>query len=375
MTELHTRFTPDWVLAPGESVLDMAEERGWTQGQLAQRLGYTEKHVSQLVNGKVPITVDAAQRLERVLGGSLDFWLKLEVNYQNHKARLAEQERHTSWVPWLDELPVRDLMRSGAIPIVRNDTGNKPVVVESCLRFFGVASPNEWRDHYGGMQIAFRRSREEQSDVGAISAWLRQGEQLVEKLNSSKYHKGRFTSALNEIRNLTCERPQVFHPRMTELLGTAGVLLAIVPSIPRARVSGVARWLSPTKPLIQLSLYGKTNDKFWFTFFHEAAHILLHAENREDKKSIFLDDPTASHSTDSHEKQANQWAGSFLIPAGYECRLGTLLTKTAVKAFAREIGIHPGIVVGRLQHDHFIKPSWMNDLKVSFEFTNRNDRT
>ena len=81
-------FAPDWVLAPGESILDLAEERGWSQGELAQRLGYSEKHISQLINGKVPITVDAAQRLERVLGSTIDFWLALEANYKKHKNRL-----------------------------------------------------------------------------------------------------------------------------------------------------------------------------------------------------------------------------------------------------------------------------------------------
>ena len=368
MTELSAPFAPDWVLAPGESILDLAEERGWSQGELAQRLGYSEKHISQLINGKVPITVDAAQRLERVLGSSIDFWLALEANYQKHKARLEAAECHASWVPWLDELPVKELMESRAIAKVRNDEKNKPGIVESCLRFFGVASPDEWRSHYGGMQVAFRRSRDEQSDVGAISAWLRLGEQAVEKQEAPKYDKARFTKALIEIRTLTCEPPEVFHPRMVELLRVAGVLLAIVPAIPRAHVSGVARWLSPTRPLIQLSLYGKTNDKFWFTFFHEAAHILLHADGKEAKKSIFLDDPNASHSTDPREQEANQWAGNVLIPEENSNTLGTLRTKEAVRSFAESIGIHPGIVVGRLQHDHIIEPSWMNDLKQSFRF-------
>lgn len=369
MTELSAPFAPDWVLAPGESVLDLAEERGWTQGELAQRLGYSEKHISQLINGKVPITVDAAQRLERVLGSSMDFWLKLEANYQQHKARLEATERHACWISWLDELPVKELMSSGAIAKARIDAKNKPSIVESCLRFFGVASPEEWRGHYGGMQVAFRRSRDEQSDVGAISAWLRLGEQVAEKLDGPKYDKARFENALSEIRGLTCTAPEFFEPRMRELLRDAGVLLALVPAIPRAHVSGVARWLNPTRPLIQLSLYGKTNDKFWFTFFHEAAHILLHADSKEAKKSIFLDDPNANHSPDPREQEANQWAGNVLIPQEYSHALGTLRTKEAVRGFATSIGIHPGIVVGRLQHDHIIDPSWMNDLKLSFRFT------
>jgi HTH-type transcriptional regulator/antitoxin HigA len=369
MTELSAPFAPDWVSPPGDSILDLAEERGWTQAELAQRLGYTEKHVSQLINGKVPLSVDAAQRLERVFGSTLDFWLTLEANYQKHKARLDAAEKHAGWVSWLDELPLKELMACGVIAKQRMDAKHKPGLVEACLRFFGVASPDEWRGHYGGMQCSFRRSREEQSDIGAISAWLRLGEQQAEKLDGPKYDRAKFEAALKEIRKLTVQAPEQFEPRLRQLLRDAGVIFVLVPAIPRAHVSGVARWLSPTRPLIQLSLYGKTNDKFWFTFFHEAAHILLHAQ---DKKAVYLDDPNTDHATDQQEHEANQWAGDRLIPPQYKYELTTLRSKEDVKAFAKQLDIHPGIVVGRLQHDGVIKPFWMTDLKVSFSIENAN---
>ena len=133
-------------------------------------------------------------------------------------------------------------------------------------------------------------------------------------------------------------------------------------------MSGVARWLSPSKPLIQLSLYGKTNDRFWFTFFHEAAHIILHADGKEEKKSVFLDDSSAKNTNSIEEEEADKWASSILIPESEESRLSSLLSKTAVIEFAEQIKIHPGIVVGRLQHDRIIEMSWMNDLKVSYKF-------
>lgn len=373
MTEQNAPFEPDWILLPGDSIQDLIEERGWTQGELARRLGYTEKHVSQLIHGKVAITMDAAQRLERVLGSSMDFWLNLEANYQKHKARLDAANRCASWVSWLDDLPVRALMGAGAIPKLRVDAKNKPAIVESCLSFFRVASPDDWRSHYGNMAGDFRRSREEQSDVGAISAWLRLGEQKAEALDASRYSRKRFEISLREIRSLTSASPETFQPLMRDLLHDAGVLLALVPAIPGAHVSGVARWLGPTRPLIQLSLYGKSNDKFWFTFFHEAAHLLLHADDSEKKNSIFLDDPNASPSSNRYELEANQWARDFLIPPEHRDTLSGLRTKDSVRAFSKLIGVHPGIVVGRLQHDGIIPVSWMNELKESFAFKAQDD--
>lgn len=368
MTNLSASFAPDWVSPPGETILDISEERGWSQYELAKRLGFSEKHLSLLVNGKASLTTDTAEKLERVLGGSLDFWLSREANYQAHKSRIEAAERHASWEPWLDEVPVRELMACGAIEKLRVIAKHKSKIVVSCLKFFGVASPDEWRDIYGEMQVSFRRSREEQCDVGAISSWLRLGEQESESINAPKFNKSKFEKALKEIRGLTVEKAEVFEPAMRKLLLESGVVLVLVPAIPRSHVSGVARWISPTRPLIQLSLYGKTNDKFWFTFFHEAAHILLHSDTKEDKKSIFLDDPNATRSQDKHEIEANEWAGNYLIPERYNKYLPELRNRDAVTQFSKMIGIHTGIVVGRLQHDEHIPINWMNDLKQSLRF-------
>lgn len=366
MNDLAAPFAPDWVSPPGDTLLDIIEERDWTQAELAQRLGYTTKHVNQLIKGKVPLTEEAAIRLERVVGSTVGFWLAREAKYRERCARLAAKEKFAGWIDWLDQLPLKELMGAGIIEACRVDAKSKPGLVEACLRFFGVASPDEWQGHYGQMQAAFRRSREEQSDVGAISAWLRMGEQHAEKQDGLKFDRVKFEQALQEIRGLTAQEPHIFEPKLRSLFRQAGVAFVLVPAIPKAHVSGVARWLNPHRPLIQLSLYGKTNDKFWFTLFHEAAHILLHAQ---EKKSVYLDDPSKAGSNSKEEREANDWAGRFLIPDEYESTLPSLKTKASVRMFAKEIGIHPGIVVGRLQHDQLISPSWMNDLKVSFRLS------
>ena len=365
MTEQSASFAPDWASPPGDTIVDLIEERGWTQAELAERLGYSAKHVNRLVQGKVALTEDAALRLEPVLVASAGFWLTREARYRERAARLKAARRHAEWVRWLDELPVRELMNTGAVPKRRIDAKSRPGLVDECLGFFGVASPDEWRTHYLGMECAFRRSRADQCDVGAISAWLRLGEQEAEKLDTRSYDRSAFRAALDETRALTVEPPEVFEPRVRALLRRAGVGFVLVPAIPRARVSGVARWLSPQRPLIQLSLYGKTNDKFWFTFFHEAAHILLHAG---DKKSVWLDDAAAGRVTGSAEQEANTWAADKLIPPRHVPEFVSLYDKASVRAFASKVGVHPGIVVGRLQHDRLIPFGRMNDLKATFRF-------
>jgi len=365
MTEQDLSFTPEWISPPGDTITDAIEERDWTQAQLAERLGYTEKHVSLLINAKVPITEESAQKLSRVIGSTPEFWLRREAQYRAQLVQIEERERLQSWIFWLDRLPVKDLMKQGAIAKRRLDAKNKPEIVKDLLQLFGVASPDNWETCYEQKQVAFRRTRKEQSNVGAISAWLRLGEIEAEKADVPKYNKAKFEKAVQEIRKLTVLSQAEFMPQMQQLCNNAGVSLAIVPAISCAYTSGVARWLNPHRALIQLSLYGKQNDRFWFTFFHEAAHILLH-----DKKDIFLDDSSNGDRLESQqEDEANAWARKFLIPSEYDAELSTLRSREDVIGFAERIGIHAGIVVGRLQYDKVIEHnSKLNALKVSLEF-------
>lgn len=365
MTEATTLFTPDWVSPPGDTIADLLEERDWTQAQLSERMEYTPKHVSQLINGKAPITEETAVKLARVLGSTEKFWLNREANYRAQLAQIEEKERLESWIPWLDQLPVKELMKQEKIVKRCLDSKNKPFIVKDALSFFGVASPKGWHRVYVSEEIAYRRTKEDQSDIGAITSWLRIGELEAEQQDCAVYSKSRFQKAVKEIRGFTVLPAVEFLPKLRQLCRESGVVFVLVPSIPRAHVSGVARWLNPHKALIQLSLYEKSNDKFWFTFFHEVAHILLHG-----KDDIFLDEWSHGEEVPSEqEEEANQWARDFLIPPKHNSELSQLKSKEQVKTFARRIGIHPGIVVGRLQHDEIIDQTWMNGLKDKLNFS------
>jgi len=364
MTSNAEKFTPDWASPPGDTILDLIEDRDWSQAELANRLGFSPKHLNQLIKGKVSLTYDAALKLERVLGSTASFWMSRESKYRQQLARLEAHQNYMNWADWLNRLPLSELKKIGVIDDARISESSKPRLVEQLLTFFGVASPDEWSNHYGSLSGSFRRTKEDQADVGAIASWLRLGEKVAEDINASKYNRTKFESAIKKIRELTVLPQKEFEPVLKELCLDSGVKFVLVEPIKKSHVSGVARWLNGHSPIIQLSLYGKTNDKFWFTFFHEAAHILLHSD---EKAAIFLDDIDFK-STLNQEVEANEWAGNILIPAAHKYELVSLRSEEEIQDFSRKINIHPGIVVGRLQHEAQISyNSTLNRLKDSLE--------
>lgn len=359
------QYTPDYVSPPGETLLEILESRGMSQTELAIRTGRTKKHINSIIKEKSPITQEMALQLERVLDVPSSFWNNREQQYQESLARKNEQKNLKKDITWLKKFPIKAMVAMGWIHSCRNQIEQ----IKEVIKFFGVAAPTQWEDWWNySQQAAFRESPTFQSDPGAVAAWLRKGTLEAQNISCAPYNANDFRNALQKIRLLTIEPPEIFQPKMVNLCAAAGVAVVFVPELPKLRISGATKWLTHNKALIQLSLRYKKDDHFWFTFFHEAGHILKHG-----KTDVFLEDEKPDDN--KKEKEANKFAADILIPpAKYRYFLSLnrnkYMSKKAIKEFAFEIEVSPGIIVGRLQHDEIIPHSNCNGLKQTFVWSN-----
>jgi HTH-type transcriptional regulator / antitoxin HigA len=361
--KIENQYTPNYVSAPGETLQEVLEERGMSQAELAERTGRPKKTINEIINGKAAITPETALQFERVLGVPASFWNNRERRYREAQARAEEQERLEKQVAWLDQIPVKAMIKSGWIQCYQD----KVEQLREVLNFFAIASPEQWQGIWCSTGVYFRQSQAFQSDFGNVAAWLRRGEIEAAEIPCATYNANKFREALQHIRALTVEPPEIFLPKVVRLCAEAGVAVVFVPQLPKTRTSGATHWLNPDKALIQLSLRYKTNDHLWFAFFHEAGHILLHG-----KRDFFLEGKDIAFVEESDkELEANKFAEDILIPpAALKLFLASSqqLSKARIEQFAAEIGIAPGIVVGRLQHDGVLPPSHCNDLKQRYKW-------
>ena len=355
------QYHPDVVSPPGETLLEVLEERGITQAELADRTGRPRKTINEIVKGKTAITPETALQLERVLGVPASFWNARETLYREFLAIQEERERFESELAWIDKFPLREMVDFNLIPRYQD----KMSQLYALLKFFGIASPEQWHSLWGDRAlkgVAFRKAKT--SDEYSLSAWLRCGQIAGEQATCSEYDAAAFRAALWEARRLTLLPPAEFQPRLSELCGRCGVVVAFIRELPKSGASGATFWtMGHSRPVLMLSLRYRTDDHLWFTFFHEAAHILLHG-----KKEVFIE---GLDSEDEREREANQFSANFLIP---QERLRAFLNQPGnvshdkILRFATELGIAPGIVVGRLQHEGVLPRTHCNSLKRRLEW-------
>lgn len=355
-------YLPDRVAPPGETLQEVLEDRQMSQAELAERTGRPKKTINEIVRGKAALTSETAIQFERVLGIPANFWSSLERNYQDSMARRREDALLEASKPWLKQIPVSSLETFGWI-----ERQSRPAdKVREVLNFFGVASPSEWQKVFQLPQASFRHSPSFKSEAGALAAWLRKGELEAQSIRCKPFAQSAFEDALAEARALTLQAPEVFVPKLVDLCAAAGVAVVFVRELPKCRVHGATRWLSANRALIQLSLRYKTDDHLWFTFFHEAGHILLHG-----KRLIFIEEGRASNSVE--EEAANRFAADRLIPPGALEELrgparSRRLSEAQVRNFAQKLHIAPGIVVGRLQHEGWLPRTHLNSLKLRLDW-------
>ncbi len=357
--EPRNAYQPTSVTPPGSTLADLLDERGIRQNELAVRMDVTPKFINELIAGKASISPTTALSLERALELPAGFWLARDAHYQAYRARLAEEAQLAEQREWLKELPLKDMIYFGWIK--KRDSG--PERVAECLRYFGVASESAWREQYVNRVLgsaAYRMSAKVRQQQGAIAAWLRQGEIEASRRECSAFSRDALLSALQKARALTLEsNPDRFIPALDSLFAECGVVVAFVRAPKGCPASGAVRWISPEKALVQLSLRYKTNDSLWFTFFHECAHILLHR-----KKLLFLEGAGMSG---AEEEEANELARDTLVPSDQwsNFRAGPL-TEGYIRAFATALGVHPGIVLGRLNKEKLVPWNKLTHLKVRY---------
>ena len=349
-------FSPDYAVPPGETLKETVEFKGMTQKELSKRTGLTVQSINRIYNGDQPINYETANKLELVTGVPARFWNNLESKYREQLETVKELKRLNADIGWLESIPVSELTKRGLI----QKSDKKALQLRETLKFFGVSSVSSWEEIWVEPKVAARRSQCFESRPGHAATWIRIGEILAMDIECKPFDKTLFKQALQTVRSLTLKSPQEFIPQMIQICAQAGVAISLVPEMPKVPWSGATKWLTPKKAMIIINLRGKSEDKFWFSFFHEAGHVI-----NDNKKSLYIND----HSDDPVEKRADEFAANILFPDGCKDQIPSLTTKVQIKTFAKRLGLSPGIVAGQYQ---FLtgKWSWYNDLIKKFVWEN-----
>jgi HTH-type transcriptional regulator/antitoxin HigA len=362
--EIHS----DLAIPPGEYLAEVLEDRGMPQADLARRMGRPAQAINEIVRGTKSLTPETALQLERVVGVTAHIWLGLEAEYRLALARQTDALQLTQETQLLDAFPYPQMVGLGCVAPVRKAEDK----VQELRRFFGVASLTQL-GHVPAYAPAFRvgGGTRRPSEYG-LAAWLHCGHVQAREAEVTPFSEAALRSALPQLRALTFAPAESLAAALRSRLAECGVFFAQFPHFPKTYAHGATFWITPREKAVVLSsIRGKWADIFWFSLFHELGHILLHGND------TFVEVQGADRARSAAEEEADGFARDTLLsPVDYATFLdGGDLSVPAITAFAKSVAIHPGIVVGRLQHEGRLPTNRCNELRELYELGSTGGKT
>ena len=350
------KFIPAVEFHPGITLAEKLQEMGMSIKEFALRTSKPEKTIHAVIGGSSSVTSDMAVAFENVTKIPAHFWLNLQKGYDEYVARRKREMQLESDYAWACLFPVSEMTDLGWLPTA----DSKEKTAHAMFSFFQVSTAKAWQDYYLNQQlkVAFRISLNGINDPYATSAWLRRGEIQASEMTVEEFSDKALREAIPAMKALCAEQPENFAEALQEMCAAAGVKLVYTEGLQNAPINGATRWLKDV-PCIQMSGRLNRNDKFWFTFFHELGHILLHG-----KKDIFLEDIDYPDRQTKKEEEADAFASRTLLPQAAEKEIAKAgdYSADAIRRYAEKYKTHPGIIAGRLQHKGLIPKEGYADL-------------
>lgn len=318
------------IFPPNKYIRDELERRGWTQADLAYILGRSHKDTNDILVGKRKITPELAQELAAVFQKRAEYWLELENAFKLSQTDYVDKaivKRSRIF----NDYPAKDMLKRGWI----EEIDDIDELERRFLTFFSEAKI---------VGFAARKSSSYVQTSPIQVAWIIRATKLAKRLTVAKFEASNLERLVKALRNLAA-KSQAVH-RVPELLASYGVRFIVVEPLPNAKIDGAAFWLDGNSPVIAMSLRFDNIGSFWFTLMHEISHI-------KHKDRFFLDDLESSP-IDDIEVRANQEAAESLVSQGqlesFIKLYSPFYSEARINNLATQLKIHPGIIVGQLQH-------------------------
>ena len=332
-----------------------------SQAEFATRMGTTAKTLSQLINGQANISNDLAKKLSTMMGTSVEVWLNLQNTYDRKLIEIQQAKDFDAQAELAKEIDYKYFVDIIGLPVTRNINEK----VANLCKFFQVADLRIMLQP--DFLVNFRASKTYNKEKNIINsrAWIQTAMNISKNIETKPYNAEKLKEYLPELRGMTIKKPQEFLPRMREIFAECGVAFVLLPHLKNSGVNGAVKWVTEDRVVLAMNNRGLDADKFWFSLFHEIKHVL-----QQKIKTVFISS-TAEEMTDINhhlEMEADKFATNYLIPPADYKRLAPsrYISDDEIAEFAKAIGIHPGIVAGRLQHEGIIAQNRCSKLKEKY---------
>lgn len=306
-------FQPDWVYHPSQTILEFLTIKNIDSSCLNH--SFTKKLKSQELN----IDFEIADYLVELVGGSRDFWLNIQSNYENNVRRLENSDIDDNFDTY-SEL-VKGMKKNSWLP----SSEYKYLDQLNLKSFFGLSNstPIDEEDIYSNyLGARYKRIGSYEFSTLNTAAFMRKAELEFERQNiQNDFNESLFLSKLQEIKPLSKRKGlNNFKQELLEICAECGVAVVLLSTLDKCPIRGVSKFIDNKGMIVITDKYNKDHI-FWQTFFHEAAHLILH---QNEMTHYDFGEPNDRKQDSKSEQEADNFMVSQIL---YPCSIDEVRQK------------------------------------------------
>lgn len=269
-----------------------------SQSEFASRLGITQKHMNEILNGKKEITIEMAVTIEKLTKIPLDFIINAE-----HRKRVTRElmERYGTDKKLEQDLkhrfPIKELDEKRWINF--KDITNYVQNYMDIMEFLKVKDFNALEKIQE--KTLFKKKGE---DINKLNLWIARCDEIASKQEVNEYSSINFYFMIQDSMKIAY-RENIDEIAIEKCLNSYGIYFVVEKALEGTKVRGCFK-VKIKNPAIYITKNYASKDSFFFELFHELGHCK--SDYNEAKSKVFVE------STKEQEERADNFALNVMIP-------------------------------------------------------------
>ena len=320
----------------GKYLKDYLEFNNISQSEFAIRMGITQKHMNELLNGKTNITLDMAANIERLTGISSSFIINVE-NTRKLKESILEQYGDLKKVKKIlrEEYFLNDLKKTNWINF--KDEADELQICIDILNFlkikdFSVLPKLE-------NNVLFKKNG---NNFNKLALWIAYCDEKADNQKVNEYHSYNLLFLVKDL-NKYAYYNKINNDEIRKILNQYGIYFVVEKAMPGTKVRGCFK-VRGKSPAIYITDNYAGKDSFFFELYHELGHCK--SDYNVAKSKVIID------FTEEKENKADNFALKMMIDDDvWKQILDTDFSEKELLDISLKNKIPMSFIVGRLAKD------------------------
>ena len=265
---------------PGLIIKKDLECMNMSAKEFAFRTGISERTLSAIMNDKGAITFDVAYKLSQYFDSSIEFWLRLQSNYDLENRKNSDKNLYKKEYEKVQD--IKDfLIKNNFI----DEKDNKKTIVKKCKEAIGVTNLLSL-DSYC-FHVSSNNKEDNKSNLFYRNFWLCLALKEARKQIDKPYNKEKLLSSMEKIKKLSFLPLNDSIDILDTIFKETGVSFIKVPYLKEANISGATKWFNKKEVMVAISYNKDNKESFWFALFNELEHLFM-----ESRRVILVSEET-----------------------------------------------------------------------------------